>query len=82
MDASQLNWLSATDAARAIRDGAISAEQLTDACLARVREASAAIALAVAEVAFVNGLAGAPRPANLPAYIRSQMYEPIYGSYV
>jgi Asp-tRNA(Asn)/Glu-tRNA(Gln) amidotransferase A subunit family amidase len=38
MDASQLNWLSASDAARAIRDGAISAEQLTEACLARVRE--------------------------------------------
>ncbi len=38
MDASQLNWLSATDAARAIRDGAISSEQLTEACLARVRE--------------------------------------------
>jgi Asp-tRNA(Asn)/Glu-tRNA(Gln) amidotransferase A subunit family amidase len=39
VDASQLNWLSATDAARAIRDGAVSAEQLTEACLARVREA-------------------------------------------
>src|SRR5512146_1099959 len=38
MDASQLNWLSAADAARAIRDGAISSEQLTEACLARVRE--------------------------------------------
>jgi Asp-tRNA(Asn)/Glu-tRNA(Gln) amidotransferase A subunit family amidase len=38
MDASQLTWLSASDAARTIRDGAISAEQLTDACLARVRE--------------------------------------------
>jgi Asp-tRNA(Asn)/Glu-tRNA(Gln) amidotransferase A subunit family amidase len=38
MDASQLNWLTAADAARAIRDGAISAEQLTEACLARVRE--------------------------------------------
>ncbi|MGA7985059.1 MAG: amidase [Burkholderiales bacterium] len=38
MDASQLNWLSATDAARAIRDGALSSEQLTEACLARVRE--------------------------------------------
>jgi len=38
MDSSQLNWLSATDAARAIRDGAISAEELTEACLARVRE--------------------------------------------
>ena len=41
MDASQLNWLSATDAARAIREGAISAEQLTEACLARVRDADA-----------------------------------------
>jgi len=38
MDASQLNWLSAGDAARAIRDGAISSEQLVEACLARVRE--------------------------------------------
>jgi len=39
MDATQLNWLSACDAARAIRDGAISSEQLVQACLARVREA-------------------------------------------
>jgi Asp-tRNA(Asn)/Glu-tRNA(Gln) amidotransferase A subunit family amidase len=39
MEASQLNWLSATDAARAIRDGAISSEQLVEACLARIREA-------------------------------------------
>jgi len=38
MDASQLNWLSAADAARAIRDGAISSEQLMESCLARVRE--------------------------------------------
>ena len=39
MDASQLNWFSASDAARAIRDGAITAEQLTEACLARIHEA-------------------------------------------
>lgn len=38
MDASRLNWLSATDAARAVREGAIGAEQLTESCLARVRE--------------------------------------------
>ena len=38
MDATQLNWLSASDAARAIRDGAINSEQLTQACLARIRE--------------------------------------------
>jgi Asp-tRNA(Asn)/Glu-tRNA(Gln) amidotransferase A subunit family amidase len=37
MDATQqLNWLSAVDAAQAIRDGVISAEQLMRACLARV----------------------------------------------
>jgi Asp-tRNA(Asn)/Glu-tRNA(Gln) amidotransferase A subunit family amidase len=39
MDASQLNWLAACDAARAIRDGALSAEQLAEACLARIQEA-------------------------------------------
>jgi Asp-tRNA(Asn)/Glu-tRNA(Gln) amidotransferase A subunit family amidase len=38
MDASRLNWLPATDAARLIREGAVSAEQLAEACLARVRE--------------------------------------------
>jgi len=38
MDATQLSRLSATDAARAVRDGAVSAEQLVEACLARVRE--------------------------------------------
>ena len=43
MDASQLNWLSATDAARAIRDGEIGAEQLTASCLARVREVDAQV---------------------------------------
>ena len=43
MDVSPLNWLSASDAARAIREGAISSEQLTDACLARVREAEAGV---------------------------------------
>jgi Asp-tRNA(Asn)/Glu-tRNA(Gln) amidotransferase A subunit family amidase len=38
MDAPQLNWLSAGDAARSVGDGVISAEQLVEACLARVRE--------------------------------------------
>jgi Asp-tRNA(Asn)/Glu-tRNA(Gln) amidotransferase A subunit family amidase len=36
MDAKELNWLTATDAARAIREGVISAETLAEACLARV----------------------------------------------
>jgi Asp-tRNA(Asn)/Glu-tRNA(Gln) amidotransferase A subunit family amidase len=43
MDATRLEWLSATDAARAIGEGAISAEQLADACLARIREAEPAV---------------------------------------
>ena len=38
MDVSQLSWLSATDAARAIRDGSISAEELVQACLGRIRD--------------------------------------------
>jgi Asp-tRNA(Asn)/Glu-tRNA(Gln) amidotransferase A subunit family amidase len=36
MDTARLEWLSAADAARAIRDGAISSEQLVEACLARI----------------------------------------------
>jgi Asp-tRNA(Asn)/Glu-tRNA(Gln) amidotransferase A subunit family amidase len=38
MEMTNLNWASATEAARLIRDGVVSAEQLMDACLARVRE--------------------------------------------
>jgi len=43
MDSPTLNWLSAADAARAIRDGALSAEELVEACLARIAEADPAI---------------------------------------
>jgi Asp-tRNA(Asn)/Glu-tRNA(Gln) amidotransferase A subunit family amidase len=43
MDVLQLNWLSAVDAARAIRDGEVSVEQFTEACLARVREMDPAV---------------------------------------
>ena len=50
--------------------------------LARVREVSVAIAAAVAEVAFRRDLATKPRPDDLPAYIKSLMYEPKYQSYV
>jgi Asp-tRNA(Asn)/Glu-tRNA(Gln) amidotransferase A subunit family amidase len=38
MDLTNLHWLSASDAARLIRDGTISSEQLVEACLARIRE--------------------------------------------
>ena len=50
--------------------------------LARVREVSAHIAVAVAEVAFARGLAAVERPADLHAFIRAQMYDPKYRSYV
>jgi Asp-tRNA(Asn)/Glu-tRNA(Gln) amidotransferase A subunit family amidase len=38
VEASELSWLTASDAARSVRDGAINSEQLVEACLARVRE--------------------------------------------
>ncbi len=44
--------------------------------LANIRAVSAAIAEAVAEIAYQEGLADRPRPANLAEYIKSQMYNP------
>jgi Asp-tRNA(Asn)/Glu-tRNA(Gln) amidotransferase A subunit family amidase len=38
MDLTNLHWLSASEAARLIRGGTISSEQLVEACLARIRE--------------------------------------------
>ena len=49
--------------------------------LTRIRDVSAAIAKAVAEVAYNRGLAGKPKPDNLLTYIKSQMYEPKYERY-
>ncbi|MSP95797.1 MAG: amidase [Betaproteobacteria bacterium] len=43
MDATRLEWLSASDAARAIHDGLISSEQLVDACLARIEAVEPAV---------------------------------------
>ena len=43
MDLTNLHLLSASDAARLIREGAISSEQLVEACLARVRDRDAQI---------------------------------------
>jgi malate dehydrogenase (oxaloacetate-decarboxylating)(NADP+) len=50
--------------------------------LANVREVSAHIAAAVAEVAYAEGLADRPRPADLLGHVRSQMYDPTYRSYL
>jgi malate dehydrogenase (oxaloacetate-decarboxylating)(NADP+) len=50
--------------------------------LNEVRQASAAIAAAVARVAYRQGLAAQPEPEDLLAHIQAQMYVPTYRSYV
>ena len=70
MDLSNLHSLSATEAARLIRGGVISSEQLVEACLARVREVDAQVqawafldpdyALAQARAADQRRLSGQP----------------------
>jgi malate dehydrogenase (oxaloacetate-decarboxylating)(NADP+) len=49
--------------------------------LPAIREVSAHIAAAVADVAFKRGLAGVARPADLLAAVKSAMYEPEYATY-
>lgn len=46
--------------------------------LPRIREVSARIATAVANVAYQNGLADGPPPNDLSGFIEQQMYEPRY----
>ena len=50
--------------------------------LGTIRQISLHIAIAVAELAFEEGLARAERPENLEDFIQSQMFEPHYSSYV
>jgi malate dehydrogenase (oxaloacetate-decarboxylating)(NADP+) len=50
--------------------------------LSRIREVSAVIARAVAEVAWDRGLTEEPRPEDILTLVRSRMYEPTYTSYV
>lgn len=50
--------------------------------LKRIQEVSVVIAMAVAEVAYQDGLARKKRPADLLAYIKSQMYKPVYQKYI
>jgi malate dehydrogenase (oxaloacetate-decarboxylating)(NADP+) len=49
---------------------------------ARIREVSAVVAAAVAEVAYARGLTDRERPGDPLADIRMQMYEPDYPTYV
>ena len=62
--------------------GLVTEKDLATGCifppLTRIREISAAIAVAVAEVAYEQGLAEEPRPRDLEAHVRSLMYEPVY----
>jgi len=48
--------------------------------LKRIHEVSLAIAIAVAEEVIAKKLNSQPRPADLPAYIKSQMFKPEYAS--
>ena len=50
--------------------------------LARIRAISAAIATAVAGIAYDTGLAAEPHPRDLRAFIEQQMYDPAYEAYV
>ena len=50
--------------------------------LTKIREVSAHIAVAVAEVAYNDGLAVLKRPASVPELIRSRMWAPLYEDYV
>jgi malate dehydrogenase (oxaloacetate-decarboxylating)(NADP+) len=50
--------------------------------ISRIREVSATIATAVAEVAYRHDLATKPKPGDILGYIKSLMYEPKYQSYV
>jgi len=50
--------------------------------LKRIREVSAAIAVAVAEVAFANGLTRLARPKDLAAHVQQSVWQPQYRDYV
>lgn len=50
--------------------------------LTRIREVSAIIAEAVADVAFSKGYAREKRPQDLNSFIKSRMFEPSYREYV
>jgi len=50
--------------------------------LQRIREVSAAIAVAVAKVAYARKLTPKPCPKDLPARVQAEVYDPTYRSYV
>lgn len=48
----------------------------------RIREVSTRIALVTAELAYKFGMADGSKPDDLPDRIQSQMFDPVYKSYV
>lgn len=50
--------------------------------LSKIRDVSAKIATVVATIAYQNGLTIAPEPKDLPAMVRSHMYEPDYQNHL
>jgi malate dehydrogenase (oxaloacetate-decarboxylating)(NADP+) len=50
--------------------------------LSRIREVSAKLAVAVAEVAYRHGLAREPEPDDLLTAVRAAMYQPVYEQYI
>jgi malate dehydrogenase (oxaloacetate-decarboxylating)(NADP+) len=50
--------------------------------LTKIRDVSMQIAVAVAQIAYQHGLASKPQPTDLFGYVREQMYDPHYSSYV
>jgi malate dehydrogenase (oxaloacetate-decarboxylating)(NADP+) len=50
--------------------------------LTSIRDVSVSIAVAVARVAFESGLAAVAPPRDLEEFVRAQVFEPVYPSYV
>jgi malate dehydrogenase (oxaloacetate-decarboxylating)(NADP+) len=63
----------------------VSQDDLDSGCvyppLGKIRETSCVIAAAVAEVAYQQELATVPEPENLLAFMREEMFEPVYRRY-
>ena len=49
--------------------------------LTKIREVSARIAIAVADVVYKRNLATNPKPDDLSTHVRSLMFEPVYKNY-
>ena len=73
------------EAAKTLAD-LVTEEDLAKICLypplTRIREVSAHIAAAVANIAYENDLATEPRPDDLLEHMKSKQYQPYYRSYV